>query len=234
MKRNEYFPTSKAEQPEWLNNLATKMVAYTGTLGLDAPTVALRANDCRCLAWYIGDVGTAVREHGKAYTAAVESLSAGSGTFMPPAFVQPPLPTTVPPTTLVDQGALTRIVLYVKTIKASLTYTEAIGIDMGIVGSEATQPEGPPDFTLDSIMGPDCHCAVVKFKKRGHMAVSIQGKVGAGAFIDLGVSTQSPYTDSRPLAVAGQPEVREYRLRYWDDGAAVGEWSAVQKITIAP
>ena len=234
MKRNEYYPTLKAEQPEWLNNLAAKMVTYTGALGLDPVTVGKRANDCRCLAWYIGDVSTAVRDFGKAYTAAAESLSSGSGEFVPPAFVQPPLPTTTPPTTLVDQGALTRITLYVKIIKASEGYTEAIGIDMGIVGTEATKPEGPPDFTLDTIMGPDCHCAVVKYKKRGHMAVVIQGKVGAGDWVELSVSTQSPYTDSRPLAVAGQPEVREYRLRYWDDGAAVGEWSAVQKITIAP
>lgn len=234
MKRNDYYPRARAEQPEWYLNLAAKMVTYTGALDLDPATVALRVNDCRNMAWYIGDVGTAVREHGKAYTAALDSLSSGSGVFNPPTFVPPPLPTTVPPTTLVDQGAETRVQLFVRVIKASLGFTEAIGIDMGIIGSEATEPEGPPEFTLDSIMGPDCHCGVVKFKKRGHMAVAIQGKIGAGAWVDLGVSTQSPYTDSRPLAVAGQPEVREYRLRYWDAGSAVGEWSAVQKITIAP
>ena len=234
MKRNDYYPKSKTKQPEWLINLAAKIVSYAGTLGLDPAVVALRVNDCRCLAWYLGDVGTAVRDHGKAYTAAVESLVNGSGVFHPPVFVPPPLPVTVPPTTLVDQGALLRIFRFVRMIKAALGYTEAIGIDMGIVGSEAMKPEGAPKFTLKSIMGPDCHCAEVKFKKYGHMAVVLQGRVAAGSWEDLGVSTQSPYTDTRPLAVAGQPEVREYRLRYWDDGAAVGEWSEVQKITISP
>ena len=35
----------------------------------------------------------------------------------------------------------------------------------------------------------------------------------------------APYHDDRPLLVAGTPEVRKYRLRYWDKGLANGDCS---------
>jgi hypothetical protein len=38
----------------------------------------------------------------------------------------------------------------------------------------------------------------------------------------------------RPLLNPAQPEVREYRLRFWDKGTPNGAWSEVQKITVAP
>jgi hypothetical protein len=40
--------------------------------------------------------------------------------------------------------------------------------------------------------------------------------------------------DDRPLLVAGTPEVRKYRLRYWDKGLANGDWSATATITVGP
>lgn len=231
MKHDEYFPNAKGDQPEWLNNVADKMVVYTGTLGLDPLEAAARANDARCAAWYIGAVGTAVRDFAKAYTSAVDVLCTGSGAFTPPAYAVPDMPDGV---TLALAGVLVRLFAYIKIIKASPGYTEAIGIDMGIVGAVAVDTHAVPEFTLKSLQGPDCHCAQVSFNKYGRMGVVISSRVGNGPWEELAVATSSPYVDSRPLAVAGQPEVREYRLRFWDKGSPVGEWTAVQRITIAP
>lgn len=50
----------------------------------------------------------------------------------------------------------------------------------------------------------------------------------------MAVDSESPYLDERPLLVAGTPEVRKYRLRYWDKGTPNGDWSAVLNITVAP
>ena len=44
--------------------------------------------------------------------------------------------------------------------------------------------------------------------------------------------TESPYVDARPLLVAGQPETREYRMRFWDKGTPNGEWTDVAKETV--
>jgi len=34
--------------------------------------------------------------------------------------------------------------------------------------------------------------------------------------------------------VAGTPEVREYKLQYYDDAAPVGDFTPVQSVTVAP
>jgi hypothetical protein len=38
----------------------------------------------------------------------------------------------------------------------------------------------------------------------------------------------------RPLLVAGQPEVRECRMRFWDQGTPNGDWTDVVKVTVSP
>jgi transcriptional regulator with XRE-family HTH domain len=40
--------------------------------------------------------------------------------------------------------------------------------------------------------------------------------------------------DERPLLVAGTPEVREYRMRFWDKGTPNGDWTDVVKVTVSP
>ncbi len=231
MKRDEYFPTLRAAQPEWYTHLADKMEERAGELGLDPLIAAARANDCRCEAWYIGAVGTAVRDHGKAYTASLDVLAYGTGVFTPPVFTLPDLPTGV---TLVASGAQARVFAYIQQIKLAPGYTEALGIELGIVGPVRVDTHLVPEFTLKAVQGPDCQCVELGYKKYGHTGVFIQSRVNGGDWVDLAVGMESPYLDSRPLALAGKPEVREFRLRFWDKGVAVGDWTPVQKITIAP
>jgi hypothetical protein len=64
--------------------------------------------------------------------------------------------------------------------------------------------------------------------------VYIESRRGAGAWEFLTIDTESPYLDERPLAVAAQPEVREYRMRFWDKGTANGDWTDVAKVTVSP
>ena len=47
------------------------------------------------------------------------------------------------------------------------------------------------------------------------------------------IDTETLYVDERPLLVAGTPEVREYRLRFWDKGTPNGDWTPVDKTTVA-
>jgi hypothetical protein len=46
------------------------------------------------------------------------------------------------------------------------------------------------------------------------MRVYIESRHGAGAWEFIGIDTESPYMDERPLLLASTPEVREYRMRY--------------------
>ena len=36
------------------------------------------------------------------------------------------------------------------------------------------------------------------------------------------------------LTLPGTPEVRQYRLRYWDKGTPNGDWTEVATITVGP
>jgi hypothetical protein len=50
----------------------------------------------------------------------------------------------------------------------------------------------------------------------------------------LAVDTDPPYVDTRPLAVAGKPVVREYQARYLDGDDEVGLPSDIVKAVARP
>ncbi len=62
----------------------------------------------------------------------------------------------------------------------------------------------------------------------------IESKRGSGPWEFIGIDTESPFLDECPLLAAGQPKVREYRLRNWDKGTPNGDWSDMAKMTVAP
>jgi hypothetical protein len=78
-----------------------------------------------------------------------------------------------------------------------------------------------------------CQCVKVRYKKFGHYAVAIYSKRGTGDWVLLSIDSASPYLDERPLMVDGQPEIRQYRLRFWDAGSENGDWSDVATITVS-
>jgi len=232
MKRQAYFPILIAEQPEWFNNFA-KINGYAAALDHDPFVVAERVKDTKFCGYVVGDWLTAVRTHGTAATAGIEVLFTGTGVdpYVLPGFTAPVLPVGVVP---VPPGALDRIFAYVQIIKNSAGYTEAIGQDLRIIGSAAPPSPDVPTFDLVLEMGTGCHCVRVRFRKYGHMGVYIVSRRNAGVEEVLGIDTASPYLDERPLLVAGAPEIREFRMRFWDDGAPVGDWTPWQKVTVSP
>jgi hypothetical protein len=66
------------------------------------------------------------------------------------------------------------------------------------------------------------------------MGVYIESRRGTGDWEFLGIDTESPYKDERALLVATQPEIREYRMRFWDKGTPNGGWTDVVKVTVSP
>ena len=76
-------------------------------------------------------------------------------------------------------------------------------------------------------------CGKLRPKKFGHYAVAIYSKRGTGGWELLAISTASPYEDERPLLVPGQPEIREYKMRFWDDGTENGDWTDVATVTVS-
>jgi hypothetical protein len=163
----------------------------------------------------------------------METLFRGTSAapFTLPAFVAPALPAGV---TAVNAGALDRIFRVVQDIKNAAAYTTAIGLDLGTEGAAAGAPPDLPAFALKVLSGAGCQCVRIEFKKYGRMGVAIDSRRGAGGWEMLGIDTESPYVDERPLLAAAAPEVREYRLRFWDKGAPTGDYTDVARATVGP
>jgi len=233
MKRQPYFPRLVSERPDWFANFATQLPIANTTLALPAPDVTASVNDARFCHYSCGAWLTGAREFGPAATAAIDGLFNGTGTdpFVLPPFTVPALPAGV---TAVLPGALTRISNFVQTIKASPNYAEAIGLQLGIVGQEDAAQNPLPTFTLVVERSGGCECVKIVFKKYGRQGVIIFSRRGGGAWEMLAIDLASPYNDERPLLAAGQPEVREYKLQFYDDAAPVGDFTPVQSVTVTP
>ncbi len=234
MKRQPYFPRIVSERPDWFANYATQLPIANTTLALPAANVTASVGDARYCEHASGSWLTAAREFGPASTSALDQLfnGAGAAPFILPVFTSPALPAGV---SAVPPGALARIFAFVQTIKASPNYTEAIGLQLGIVGSEDAAEHPLPEFTVNVERGGGCECVKIVFKKFGRQGVVIHSKRGtAGTWEMLAIDLASPYLDERQLLVTGQPEVREYRLQFYDDAAAMGGFTDVVSVNVAP
>ena len=231
MTRQPYYPSRIASQVEWLQNFRAKLAGYATTLGLSAGQVTAATGDTGWLIYVLGTWLGAVRTWSPACTDYVEDIQSGTGAPALPVFTAPTAPAGVAP---VPAGALSRLFDLASVIKDAPGYTEAIGTDLGILGPENTADHPTPGVKLSVMQGGTCQCVKIAFTKYTHQGVYLESKRGTGTWEFIGIDTESPYMDERPLLSPGQPEVREYRLRYWDKGTPNGEWTASVKITVAP
>lgn len=155
----------------------------------------------------------------------------GGAAFVLPAFTVPALPAGV---VAVPSGALDRIFAYVQVIKANPNYTEAIGLQLGIVGAEDASENPVPTFTLKVERGESCEVVKIVFRKYGRPGVAIYCRRGGGAWELLAIDLASPYLDARPLLAPTVPETREYRLQYYEAEAPVGDFTAIASVSVAP
>ena len=232
MKRQDYYPSRIGDQANWLDNYAVKLPTHGPTLGVIAADITASVNDAKWARHVLGTWLSAVRNFSPSTTDAVDDVLTGEGNaaVVLPTFVPPALPAGV---TAALPGALTRIFALIAKMKLSANYTEAIGTDLGIVGSEVTE-KALPKFSADLLQGMGCQCVKLTFYKYTHMGVYLEGRRAAGSWELLGIDTESPYLDERPLLAAGAPEVREYRMRFWDKGTPNGDWTDVVKVTVSP
>ena len=234
MKRQNYYPSRLAAQVIWLTNYAGKLTAHALALNFTAAQAAATVADAKWLLYVLGAWLADVRTFAQGATEYIElaqtGLSGGSQ-FPTPVFTSAAIPAgTVP----VQAGALARIFQFVQALKDATGYTTAIGEDLGLIGALNNEDHPSPKYTLKAVQGDGCQCVEIAFIKFTHQGVYIESKRGNGDWTFLGIDTEKPYTDDRPLLVPGQAEVREYRLRFWDKGTPNGPWSDVAKIAVAP
>ena len=230
MKRQRYYPTRQAEQTLWLENFRVKVAEYATALALNATWVANLVKDALWLHYLLALYLPAVRAHGKAVTLALEQAEGGTGgPLVLPAFNAPALPEGVE---VRDEGALRRLFDAVQDIKENDLYTQAIGMDMGIIGSE----QGAPDFgTLAPLLKLTVQGNVVEidWSWQGYIKfldqIEIQVDRGNGWQV-LTFDTTPGYTDTHP-----HPSTLtqwKYRAIFRVDDVQVGQWSPEVKVNV--
>ncbi len=233
MIRQAYYPSRIADQTPWLENFGAKLPGYVATLGLAQNVVDANLAGCRFLIYVLSQYLATVRAFGPATTESVDLVMTGSGpnAVVLPVFTAPVLPDGVAP---VPPGVLTRLFDLIGDLKRATNYTDVIGKDLGVVAPEDATQHAAPGMKLKIEQGAACQCVRLSFFKYGHMGVYIESKRGGGPVEFLTVDTESPYVDDRALLVAGEPETRSYRMRFWDKGTPNGEWTDWTDINVGP
>jgi hypothetical protein len=207
MKKKPYLPKPMPQRVIWLNTFATKLATHAATVGVspaELALVVLMAAFYQYIAALI-DLSRTFTQNLTQYRNILTNAALGTILDPLPSLAIPVAP--MPPTTI---GILTYISKLVQRIKGHTGYSEAIGEDLGIVGDESTFVEETFKPTGKAIQ--QIGYVKITFEKDECSSMHIYTWNGT-AFVYLANDTESPYHDTRPLAVPGQPENRQFQLR---------------------
>jgi hypothetical protein len=228
------IPRTETELALWLTNFDNAFSIHCDALGfVEADVLALRA-DIAMANYLLGDLLPGYKAGLQARTTYKNLIMNGpigaAGGALPP----PPNVGTAP--AVVAPGIVPRLRNLVQRIQLAPGYTEAIGADLGVTGTDGgpSAPASPPKPTLKArSTGPGT--VQVDFSKEKYDGVLIESRrAGLGGWQSLGLDNYSPYIDDRPPLEAGKPEQREYRARYILRDQATGEWSDIVTTTFIP
>jgi hypothetical protein len=219
----------------WYRNFTARFAAHATALGFSQADVAAVQADDAMLSYLVGDLLPT-------YTSALQARTAyknriKDGPLGSPGGSLPPAPPSAAAPAAVAPGVVPRLRQLVARIKAAPGYTEAIGFDLGIVGTDAGGSNAP---TLSAKPTVKAHAIAnsqvrIDFSKEKFDGVLIESRrAGETGWTSLGTDNFSPFLDTRPLLEAGKPEVREYRLRYLQRDEPVGDWTDIITATARP
>lgn len=229
MRKDFYLPATDTGKATWLNNFSQKLANHAVTLGISAATQAQVSSDAENFGKMIISIDYFV-EYNKQLTAYKNQLRSGTLNNAPigdlPA---PPSPITftVPP--VADVFGRTRRL--VQTIKNNPNYTEAIGQDLGIIGSENEFDPNTlkPELKIEIAAGGRPN---IIWKKGQTEGIKIKVDRGSGTFEFLAIDTQPNYLDTHALPPLGQTATWRYTAIYLLNDEEAGQWSDIVSVTV--
>lgn len=207
MAKGDYIPVHVDEFDTWEETFFTNIDAVGAALGMTAGEIT--------------DIKTKITAHRDAYAVQKNLEQQYSG--------------AVDQTNLLKNIAITDkdgIRDVVKRLKAHTDYTESLGEQLGVVGTEINLdiPNMKPVFTAEKQAGGG---VILKFKKHGTDGAEFRSKRGnETAFTFLARDSNSPYPDNRENLTPGVPEQRDYMAIFFKDDQLVGIESDVVSITV--
>ena len=208
--KNDYVPSTDGDALKWAQNLSTQ----TG-VGANATAMGWDNN----VAGQVQGQANLIAQAMQAKTDALAAYKAAVAT----AGEQ-------------ETTALGIIRARVATGKRQTTYTNAVGVALGVVGTNI--PFDPTTYVAE-LRGLRLMPGPVVEVSFGKASGDIDGvnvymrRVGQNAWTDLGLFLSSPALDATPLAAPGVPEVRQYYVAAVIGNSIVGQPSQPQQITVS-
>jgi hypothetical protein len=223
-----YIPSSDSERGIWMNNFSSKINTYATQVGITAAEVTAIQKDAAMFTFVINMQET-FKQTLNYITSYKNILKHAVGQQHLGALPTAPTLPTVP--ALVPEGVFDRVANFVKRIKASANYTEAIGNDLGIIApvqvfdASTMQPE--LKVTID---GDRPH---IKCTKGYSDAIDlyVDRKDGAG-FVLIGRLTKPDYIDIVSLPANTALAEWDYKARYVIENNTVGIMSSIASIVV--
>lgn len=180
--KNSFFPRAESFLVVWATNYQEKIAVHATALGLSPTEVAAEVAFCQAII----DSINAANNQKNLYKAALETRD----------------------TTISFQGGELR--LGIARHKMASGYTEAIGQDLGIVGSagEFDAANYKPEINAELFGGN----VRIRFRKMGVDGINIyKRQKGTSTFTFLSRATKSPFEYRPVLSESNKPEHWEYR-----------------------
>lgn len=227
MANGDWYPTSDAALIPWHQSFAQQAATHVGQVAALTAAAITQININRDNVLLTVTAVQVAKNYLSEITAYKRAILRGSFTLPLP--VAPTLPSTVSLAAGSLQGieAWTRRI--VGQIKADSNYTDQLGQDLGIVAAPLVLSD--PAVTAIALTQSQVRLNV---SKGGYMTVAVDSRRGGGAWELLVVLTSTPYVDLRPPLVAGQPELREYRVQGYMDNARQGALSQAASAVTVP
>ena len=235
MPKQSFMPRQEGPKVNWLNKLTDALMdplkGYAAKYGISSANMTKLDNGRKAVNWVWGNLEK-VRAFPQQFTTFKDALFDGEGALgnlpLAPALSTPPVAATL------YADVFGFALLLANGIKNHPDYSESDGEDMGLEGPELPPDDGGSAPVLKLVKSAPGD-VVIGWTKGRHQGAKFQSRIaGTAAWVDLDVDLSPPYNDARPLAVAGVPEVREYRACYVDDETPSNVWSDVLVVTVGP
>jgi|GEM_PF-429795 len=242
MKKSFYLPNGDREKVAWYKNFKTIFASIAASLGFTPEEVTAIINDYIALEYIIGvlDIFKGEMQERTRYK---DLLFDGDATQNLGSF--PTIPDLPVAPTAVSAGVFKRVAKTVQRIKTHPNYNEAMGKNLGIIGSEKTIDLDTikPSVSVKSITSESISLDFVKGSMESVAIFAgtpyhIPAEAGSTPEVDTEAEldwveiarvNHSPFIDTRYNST-NKPETRYYKMRYVKKDALVGQESDIIRV----
>ncbi len=225
MKR--YFqPNRDADFAKWLENLATKLPGYREPLSISAEDIARVVKSSAFFKFMLDRIDIE-KSYAQAMVGFKEILRNGGKNENSNGY--PPPPPAARPPEAVEPNVAEFMGRLVKTIKGNVNYTEAIGRDLGIIGSEKSglSPDMKPVLKISLNAGKP----VISYKKLAAAGIDLYvSRDNETVFSFLATAMKPKFEDAS--VIHGSSEKWGYKAIYRDKDRQIGQFSDVASVVV--